>query len=131
MDREQIKKTVRRRLERIYKVKFNDIQNSGIIAETIELCNECFFDYDKRFKLTGKEISEIQELRKQGYTLMKLSHMYDCATATISYWTDTKFREEQREKNKKRAHSDYQKIKQTKLDRRRDLRKFEGLSNNG
>ena len=57
---------------------------------------------DKRYKLTSKDIKEINVLRGQGKTLEDLSKHFKVSQATILYWTDKKQREKQRLKNAKR-----------------------------
>ena len=57
---------------------------------------------DKRYKLTSKDIEEMNVLRGQGRTLEQLSKYFKVSQATILYWTDKKQREKQRLKNAKR-----------------------------
>ena len=57
---------------------------------------------DKRYKLTSKDIEEMNVLRGQGRTLEELSKYFKVSQATILYWTDRKQREKQRLKNAKR-----------------------------
>ena len=57
---------------------------------------------DKRYKLSSKDIQEINVLRGQGKTLDDLAKHFNVSQATILYWTDKKQREKQRLKNAKR-----------------------------
>ena len=57
---------------------------------------------DKRYKLTSKDIEEINVLRGQGKTLKDLAKYFKISQATVLYWTDKKQREKQRLKNAKR-----------------------------
>ena len=57
---------------------------------------------DKRYKLTSKDIEEMNVLRGQGKTLEDLSKRFKVSQATVLYWTDKKQREKQRLKNAKR-----------------------------
>ena len=57
---------------------------------------------DKRYKLTFKDIEEINVLRGQGKTLKDLAKYFKISQATVLYWTDKKQREKQRLKNAKR-----------------------------
>ena len=57
---------------------------------------------DKRYKLTFKDIEEMNVLRGQGKTLEDLSKRFKVSQATVLYWTDKKQREKQRLKNAKR-----------------------------
>ena len=51
---------------------------------------------DKRYKLTSKDIEEINVLRGQGKTLKDLAKYFKISQATVLYWTDKKQREKQR-----------------------------------
>jgi hypothetical protein len=57
---------------------------------------------DKRYKLSSKDIQEMNVLRGQGKTLDDLAKHFNVSQATILYWTDKKQREKQRLKNAKR-----------------------------
>ena len=57
---------------------------------------------DKRYKLTSKDIEEINVLRGQGKTLKDLAKYFKISQETVLYWTDKKQREKQRLKNAKR-----------------------------
>ena len=57
---------------------------------------------DKRYKLSSKDIQEMNVLRGQGKTLDDLAKHVNVSQATILYWTDKKQREKQRLKNAKR-----------------------------
>ena len=57
---------------------------------------------DKRYKLTSKDIEEINVLRGQGKTLKDIAKYFKISQATVLYWTDKKQREKQRLKNAKR-----------------------------
>ena len=64
--------------------------------------NDKLISIDKRYKLTSKDIEEMNVLRGQGRTLEELSKYFKVSQATILYWTDEKQREKQRLKNAKR-----------------------------
>ena len=64
--------------------------------------NDKLISIDKRYKLTSKDIEEMNVLRGQGRTLEQLSKYFKVSQATILYWTDEKQREKQRLKNAKR-----------------------------
>ena len=57
---------------------------------------------DKRYKLTFKDIEQMNVFRSQGKTLEELSNYFKVSQATILYWTDKKYRDKQRLKNAKR-----------------------------
>ncbi len=61
---------------------------------------------DKRYKLSSKDIQEMNVLRGQGKTLDDLAKHVNVSQATILYWTDKKQREKQRLKNAKRKKKD-------------------------
>jgi len=64
--------------------------------------NNKLISIDKRYKLTSKDIEEMNVLRGQGKTLEDLSKRFKVSQATVLYWTDKKQREKQRLKNAKR-----------------------------
>ncbi len=64
--------------------------------------NDKLISIDKRYKLTSKDIEEMNVLRGQGRTLEELSKYFKVSQATILYWTDEKQRKKQRLKNAKR-----------------------------
>ena len=57
---------------------------------------------DKRYKLTSKDIEEMNVLRGQGKTLEDLAKHFKISQATVLYWTDEEYRNKQRLKNAKR-----------------------------
>jgi len=64
--------------------------------------NNKLISIDKRYKLTSKDIEEMNVLRGQGKTLEDLSKNFKVSQATVLYWTDKKQRKKQRLKNAKR-----------------------------
>ena len=54
---------------------------------------------DKRYKLTSKDIEEMNVLRGQGKTLEDLAKYFKISQATVLYWTDEEYRNKQRLKN--------------------------------
>jgi len=57
---------------------------------------------DKRYKLTPKDIEEINIFRSQGKTLEELSNYFKVSQVTVLYWTDEEYRNKQKLKNAKR-----------------------------
>ena len=57
---------------------------------------------DKRYKLTSKDIEEMNILRGQGKTLEDVAKHFKISQATVLYWTDEEYRNKQRLKNAKR-----------------------------
>ena len=56
---------------------------------------------DKRYKLTSKDIEEMNVLRSQGKTLKDVAKHFKISQATVLYWTDEEYRNKQRLKNAK------------------------------
>jgi hypothetical protein len=54
---------------------------------------------DERFKITPKQVREMESLRNNGYSFRKIAQMYSVAPATAQYWTDDVYRGKQRKKN--------------------------------
>ena len=87
---------------------------------------------DKRYKLTSKDIEEMNVLRGQGKTLEDLSKRFKVSQATVLYWTDKKQREKQRLKNAKRRKKGLELKKSIEKDtEKRKLRWSVGPQNMG
>ena len=78
--------------------------------------NDKLISIDKRYKLTFKDIEQINIFRGQGKTLEELSNYFKVSQATILYWTDKKQREKQRLKNAKRRKKGLELKKSIKKD---------------
>ena len=85
---------------------------------------------DKRYKLTSKDIEEMNVLRGQGKTLEDLSKRFKVSQATVLYWTDKKQREKQRLKNAKRRKKGLELKKSVEKDAEKRKLRWSGVPQN-
>ena len=57
---------------------------------------------DKRFVIDEKHLNIIRQMLKEGYSKNQIAKELEVSISTIIYWTNSKFRKRQMEKNAKR-----------------------------
>ena len=78
--------------------------------------NDKLIFIDKRYKLTSKDIEQINIFRGQGKTLKELSNYFKVSQTTVLYWSDKNYRDKQRLKNAKRKKEGQELKKSIKKD---------------
>lgn len=69
-------------------------------------------DYDRRRKLTNKDIAAIKRAHRQGYSILSLAKKYGVSYGTIKYHLDSNFKQKIIEERSKNRYGYYDAAKQ-------------------
>ena len=72
--------------------------------EFLNKLNELYKEQDRRYKLNQADLNKIYLLRKEGYSKHKIAEMMNVSISTIVYWTNKDFRDNQRNKIRKKVN---------------------------
>ena len=81
---------MKRKYKRLFALSNSDFDHKIIIEGT---------EYDRRRKLTDKDIKNIKKLFKKNYTISEIAERYNVANSTIRYHIDEEFKNK-RNKNR-------------------------------
>ena len=96
------------------------------IDNIVKKLNEWKEQGDRRFVLDQKHLSLIEQMLEEGYSKNQIAEELKVSIATIVYWTNSKYRKKQMEKNAKRRFGKRLKPIDFKKDKDSELNKTGG-----
>lgn len=93
---DKIKRSIKKR--RLIKLSNLKIDKTVKIAGT---------DFDRRRKLTTSDVKDIKQMYRNGWSISRISEMYEVAYATVKYHLDDEFKNELNSKRKNYSYRPY------------------------